>query len=157
MKNQALIEKLNQISEVDNSWQEDVIFYEKNKSWLDFSAEIAIKILRVLRQNREEGTYPTSQKDLAEKMGISPQQVNKIVRGSENLTFETIFRIQNALNIQLIELVDDKYIKTSSITDVEIAYISTNDGGYVTNTKQVTDLPQIDKRQAGNTSYAMAA
>ena len=30
MKNQTLIEKLNEIAKVDNTWQEDVAYYEKN-------------------------------------------------------------------------------------------------------------------------------
>jgi DNA-binding XRE family transcriptional regulator len=103
MKNQKLIEKLNTIAQVDNSWQNDVVFYEKNKEWLNRSAKIAIKILRTLRKNSEEGKFPSSQKELAELLKISPQQVNKIVRGSENLTIETICKIENVLNIHVFE------------------------------------------------------
>ena len=111
MKNQTLIDNLNRISQVDNSWQEKVIYNDENKEWLDFMAEIAIKILGTIRQNRREGINPSSQKELAELMGISPQQVNKIVKGQENLTTETIFRIQKALKIQLIKIVEDANIQ----------------------------------------------
>jgi transcriptional regulator with XRE-family HTH domain len=103
MKNQKLIEKLNTIAQVDNSWQNDVVFYENNKEWLNRSAKIAIKILRTLRKNNEEGKFPSSQKELAELLKISPQQVNKIVKGSENLTIETICKIENVLNIHVFE------------------------------------------------------
>ncbi len=103
MKNQKLIEKLNTIAHVDNSWKDDVVFYEKNKEWLNRSAKIAIKILRTLRKNSEEGKFPASQKELSELLKISPQQVNKIVKGSENLTIETICKIENVLNIHVFE------------------------------------------------------
>jgi ribosome-binding protein aMBF1 (putative translation factor) len=36
-------------------------------------------------------------------MKVSPQQINKIVKGQENLTLETISKLEIALNIQLID------------------------------------------------------
>jgi DNA-binding Xre family transcriptional regulator len=111
MKNKALIEKLNEIALIDNSWQEDVLFYDQNKQWLDRSAKIAIKILSTLRNNRKENRSPNNQKDLAELMGVSPQQVNKMVKGTENLTLETISKIEKALGIQLMEIIET-YHKT---------------------------------------------
>ena len=82
----------------------DLLFYEENKEWLDRSANIAIKILSTLRHNRKENRFPTTQKDLAEIMNITPQQVNKMVKGTENLTLETISRVEKALDIQLIDI-----------------------------------------------------
>lgn len=43
-----------------------------------------------------------SQKDLAKKMEVSPQQISKIVSGKENLTIETQIRLQNILNIPVL-------------------------------------------------------
>lgn len=45
-----------------------------------------------------------TQTDLAEKMGVSRQQISKIVKGHENLTFETIDKLEKALNIKLITI-----------------------------------------------------
>ena len=42
-----------------------------------------------------------SQKDLAAKLGVSAQQVNKIVKGTENLTLETKHDLQRALGVKL--------------------------------------------------------
>ena len=42
-----------------------------------------------------------SQKELAEKIGVSPQQVSKILRGNENLTLETIAKLEAALGVVL--------------------------------------------------------
>jgi DNA-binding XRE family transcriptional regulator len=98
MKNQNLFEQLNNIAEVDNSWQNDVIYHEQNQEWLDYSAKIAVLILRILRENKEKGRFPSSQKELAEVIKVSPQQINKYIRGTENLTLETILRISQVLN-----------------------------------------------------------
>ena len=104
-KNQNLINFLNLVSnEHPKDWQKDAKFYEENKEWLDLSAKIAIKILSILRNNRKENRLPNSQKDLADMMGVSPQQVNKMVKGSENLTLETISKVEKALGIQLMEI-----------------------------------------------------
>jgi transcriptional regulator with XRE-family HTH domain len=70
---------------------------QANRAWLRKSQAIAIKILSTLK------TQGISQKDLAEKMGVSPQMINKILKGSENLTLETITKIEVALGTHLIE------------------------------------------------------
>lgn len=67
-----------------------------NRHWLRESQEIAMKILDKLDE------LNWSQKDLAEKMGVSPQHINKIVKGSENLTLDTITRLQKILNIPIL-------------------------------------------------------
>ena len=104
MNNQNLIDRLNSIAKVDDSWQDEVLFYEQNQEWLDYSTKIAVLILRVLRKNRDAGKYPSSQKDLADLLKVSPQQVNKYGRGTENLTLETIIRIAQAIGNQLINV-----------------------------------------------------
>ncbi len=45
-----------------------------------------------------------TQKELALRMGVSPQQVAKIVRGTENLTLESILKIQGALGLQILSI-----------------------------------------------------
>jgi ribosome-binding protein aMBF1 (putative translation factor) len=95
---------LNLVSNESSGWLEKAQWREDNKEWLHRSAKIAIKILSVLRNNRKENRLPNSQKDLAELMGVSPQQVNKMVKGTENLTLETISKIEKALGIQLMEI-----------------------------------------------------
>lgn len=42
------------------------------------------------------------QKDLADKMNVSPQQVNKWVKGRENFTLETLVNLSEILGVQLI-------------------------------------------------------
>ncbi len=92
------IQKLKSQSIKDDTWIKEAEWRQKNEAWLDISFAIAVKILRTLR-NRN-----MTQKDLAEILGLSPQYVNKIVKGSENLTIETITKIEYALDIQLIQV-----------------------------------------------------
>lgn len=97
------IENLNErlaqiVDKSPSSWADDFKWRETNKSWLKRSQLIAIKVLKVLRERK------LTQVDLAHKMGVSAQQINKVVKGKENLTLETITKIESALSIQLIDV-----------------------------------------------------
>ena len=97
MKREEKIEKLNKIVAGQKSkWEERAELRIKNEEWLNKSAEIALKILRTLRY------FNMSQAKLAEEIGVSPQQISKIVKGNENLTLETICKIEKVLNTELI-------------------------------------------------------
>lgn len=67
-----------------------------NRQWLRASQEVAMKILDKLE------ALNWSQKDLAEKMGVSPQYINKVVKGKENLTLDTLVRLQNMLDMPVL-------------------------------------------------------
>lgn len=69
-----------------------------NKAWLKKSMLIAIVILNVLRERK------ITQVEFANKLGVSPQYVNKILKGQENLTLETIAKIEQILNVNLITI-----------------------------------------------------
>ncbi|WP_353720467.1 helix-turn-helix transcriptional regulator [Dyadobacter sp. 676] len=81
----------------DTEWIKEATFRQENRYWLDVSGEIALAVLRNLRKTGK------TQKDLAELMGCSPQYVSKILKGSENLTLETICKMEQVLQIKLIE------------------------------------------------------
>lgn len=68
----------------------------KNRAMLRESRQIAKKVLARLDE------LARTQKDLAEELGVSPQQVSKIVSGKENLTIETLVKLQEVLNIPLL-------------------------------------------------------
>ena len=92
-------EKLKKLASKEQSkWVEKARWRIANEKWLDKSAKIALTILRTIRKKS------LSQKDLADKLNISPQQVNKILKGQENLTLETISKIEVVLGISLIEV-----------------------------------------------------
>ena len=43
-----------------------------------------------------------SQKQLSEMMGCSQQYVSKVLKGQENLSLETLYKIEQCLNLQII-------------------------------------------------------
>jgi len=92
-------EKLKKIASKETSkWVEKAQWRVANENWLDKSAKIALTILRTIR---EKGL---TQKDLAEKLNISPQHINKILKGNENLTLETISKFEIVLCITLMDI-----------------------------------------------------
>ena len=94
----ALI-KLRQIIKSDpGDWKEDLEWRMANKAWLRKSQKIAFRILRALREQKK------TKKELASMMNVSPQQVNIWVKGKENFTLETLTRLEQALNIDLIAI-----------------------------------------------------
>lgn len=68
----------------------------RNRAMLKESQKIALKVLMKLDELK------WSQKMLAEKMGVSPQQITKIVSGKENLSIETQIKLQTILNIPIL-------------------------------------------------------
>ena len=67
----------------------------RNRAMLRESQQIALKVL--LKLDELEWT----QKELANRMDVSPQQVSKIVSGKENLTIESQIKLQTVLDIPL--------------------------------------------------------
>lgn len=57
------------------------------------SQDIALGIHRHLRLKK------MTQKEFAEQMGVSPAYVGKLLKGRENLTLETIWKIQSLLGV----------------------------------------------------------
>jgi transcriptional regulator with XRE-family HTH domain len=68
----------------------------KNRAMLRESQQIAIKVMVKLDE------LGWSQKDLANALEVSPQQVSKIISGKENLTIETQIKLQHILNIPVL-------------------------------------------------------
>ncbi|NTW56486.1 MAG: helix-turn-helix transcriptional regulator [Chlorobiaceae bacterium] len=127
MATDSIYEKMAKITSSEPSgWLEDARWRMENRAWLRRSQSIALKILMTLREKK------MSQKELAEIVGVSPQQVSKIVKGRENLTFETIAMLEKALGIVLMKIprckaamVADIVIPASSVSDTR----SENDSG----------------------------
>ena len=83
-------------SETPSKWREEAEWRRENWSWLRHSQKIAVK---VLLQMKKEGL---TQKVLAERMNCTQQYVSKILKGKENMSLDTLSRLENALGISLI-------------------------------------------------------
>ena len=77
-------------------WRENAEWRIANKSWLRYSQQIAMMML-----DRMEELH-ISQKQLSELMGCSQQYVSKVLKGQENLSLETLSKIERCLNLQII-------------------------------------------------------
>ena len=44
-----------------------------------------------------------TQKSVAERMGCSQQYISRVLKGTENLSIETISKIENALDLSILE------------------------------------------------------
>lgn len=95
-----LSEKIKASAIRDSHWLVNAKNRETNEHWLDISFKIAVKILKFIRENN------LTQKELAERLDFSPQHLSKVLKGRENLTLETIIKIQNAINVVLIQVPD---------------------------------------------------
>ena len=84
------------VSDIDVKAVEKNKWLIANRQWLSVSQDIAFDILEKLDD------LGWSQKDLAGKMGVSPQYINKLVKGSENLTLETLVKLQTILDIPIL-------------------------------------------------------
>jgi predicted XRE-type DNA-binding protein len=71
-------------------------YREENSLWLRESKSIALKVLLALKERS------MTQKDLAGLMSVSPQYVSKLVKGEENLTIDTITKLQEILGIGIL-------------------------------------------------------
>ena len=82
--------------EKNTGWRERAEWRRANRTWLRRSQEIAVRMLDKMEQIR------LTQKSLAERMGCSQQYVSKVLKGQENLSLETITKIESALDIDIL-------------------------------------------------------
>jgi len=142
------LEKLNKLATGQSDWLERSQWRYDNSHWLKYSQKIALKVLRALREKK------MTQKQLAQTLNVSPQYINKIVKGKENLTLETISKLEQALGISLIDVqlpeVKKVYTVSPVVTSYNIQNISTVKKFNITQRYSV--LPVKDKF----VSYAQA-
>lgn len=113
MKNQEMSNKLEAlVSKTPSKWIEESNKRFEDKEGLRYSQQVAVRILRTLREKK------LSQKDLAELLKVTPQTVNKWVKGSENIGLFTIGRIDKALGIKLMHVFENNNSVVISSTNI---------------------------------------
>ena len=81
--------------ETPSKWREEAEWIRENASWLRHSQQIAVKVLLKIK------VLHLTQKALAERMNYTQQYVSKILKGKENLSLDTMTRLE-ALEISLV-------------------------------------------------------
>lgn len=95
MKN--VIEKLREHeSATISNWRDEAEQRRQNKVWLRYSQSIAMLMLDKMED------LGMSQKALATRMNVSQQYISKILKGHENLSLETLAKIEDALHIKIL-------------------------------------------------------
>lgn len=105
------------------------------RSYTRYSKKIALSILIRLDE------LQWKQKDLAEKMGVRPQQVNKWVKGNENFTLETLGKLSEILGVELIQVPRIKEPKLTAETK-----LPTSISSYDVNQTKVSITPVVQLR-----------
>ena len=89
-----------------SKWRADAQWRRDNEFWLTYSRHITLKVLRGMDE------LSVTQAELARRMGCTQQYVSNLLKGSSNMTLETIARLETALNLDILKtaLADvDKY------------------------------------------------
>ena len=71
---------------------------KENREWLRLSQDIALALHYYIRKSG------MTQKDLAEEMNVSAAYIGKLLKGGENLTLETICKIQHVIGERIISV-----------------------------------------------------
>ena len=86
-------------SDTPSTWceEEEKRRQAKADGWLQYSRRIAIKLALAMKQQN------ITRQDVAERMGCSPQYISRLLKGKENLSLETICKLEDALNISILQ------------------------------------------------------
>lgn len=83
-------------STTPSHWKENAKWRRDNDFWLRYSRNITLQVLRAMDEQS------VTQAQLAERMGCSQQYVSNLLKGSTNMTLETIARLEIALNLDIL-------------------------------------------------------
>lgn len=85
-------------SSTTSKWRKNAEWRMANKSWLRYSQHIAMLMLDKMDE------LHMTQKQLSELMGCSQQYISKVLKGQENLSLETLSKIERCLQIQILSI-----------------------------------------------------
>lgn len=84
-------------SATPSKWRGKAEARQENKEWLRYSQRIAMMMLDKMEE------LNLTQRSVADRMGCSQQYISRVLKGTENLSIETISKIESALGIQILE------------------------------------------------------
>ena len=78
-------------------WRKNAQWRQNNEFWLTYARHITLQVLRRMEEQS------VTQVELARRMGCSQQSVSVLLKGSSNMTLETIARLEKALDLDLLK------------------------------------------------------
>ncbi len=97
MKKKTLDFLENHQSNKPSTFTEDAKWRQGNEVWLRWSRGIALSIVDYMQKNG------LNRSDIANKLGVTPQYVSKILSGSTNFSFKSVAEIERKLGISCME------------------------------------------------------
>lgn len=130
-----------------SQWIEAAQQQKQNRAWLRYSQEIALALLELMDQRN------MTQKSLAEQMHVSPQLINKWLKGKENFTLETVAKLEAVFGVKLlkIELFSNRIsipVELSKVFWEEYIVPNTNTGSRNQFTTKIIQFPQMEYAKA---------
>lgn len=86
-------------SKTPSRWREKAEWRRANQNWLAYSRKIAICTTMAMDEQS------LTQRQLAERMGCSAQYISRLLKGEENLSLETISKLETALQVSIFQKV----------------------------------------------------
>ena len=80
-----------------STFADDAKWRQENAAWLKRSRRVAYAIMVYMQDCH------LSRNDVAEKLGVTPQYVSKILSGKVNFSFKTISEIESALGLEIFQ------------------------------------------------------
>ena len=81
-------------------FEENAKWSKENEAWLEWSRNIALSLVEYMESN---GLHRNG---LAERLGVSPQYISKILSGKVNFSFKSIADLEQKLNIKLLDVLE---------------------------------------------------
>lgn len=127
MENNTKTRRMRKVS----SWMSEASTSINNEEEILAGKRIVLKVLRYMEANH------ITQKELAEKLGVSPQYINKFLHGQDcDIKISTAIRYGKILNLKLIEIPEDTKKKEDKIVIYSInnfAIKAQYEGNYIYN------------------------
>ncbi|KDS68706.1 helix-turn-helix family protein [Parabacteroides distasonis str. 3999B T(B) 4] len=73
---------------------------KENEAWFEWSRNIALSLVEYMESNG------LNRNGLAERLGVSPQYISKILSGKVNFSFKSIAELEQKLNIKLLDVLE---------------------------------------------------
>lgn len=83
-------------SDTAGKWREEAEYRRKNARWLRYSAMISLQVRDRMSK------IGMTQVVLADKLGCTQQHVSILLKGKSNMTIETIAKLEEALDFDII-------------------------------------------------------
>lgn len=85
-------------SETPSRFVKEANWRKENAGWLRWSRQLATTLIGYMQDNG------LKRADLADRLGVSPQYVSRLLSGTENLSFKSIANIEEKLGISCMEI-----------------------------------------------------